>query len=69
MTASHLDRLGVVVEGAVDRFCGRPISANPYCATYAAEAHVGWRFGWQEDDFLLDIRAAEEAARWLQDAA
>ncbi len=31
MTAWRLDGLGVVVEGAVDRFCGRPLAKNPYC--------------------------------------
>jgi hypothetical protein len=69
MTATQHDGLGVVVEGAVDRFCGRPLHANPYCPTYAAEGHAAWVFGWREADELLELRGEEEARRWLTEAA
>jgi hypothetical protein len=69
VTVSQHDGLGVVVEGAVDRFCGRPLVANPYSLEFAAEAHAGWVFGWREADYLLEIRAQEEAARWLREEA
>jgi hypothetical protein len=69
VTASQHDGLGIVVEGAVDRFCGRPLQANPYSPTFAADAHAGWVFGWREADYLLEIRGQDEARRWLTEAA
>jgi hypothetical protein len=69
MTASQHDGLGVVVEGAVDRCCRRPIEANPYSPTFACDAHAGWIFGWREADFLLAIRGEDEVRRWLTEAA
>ena len=48
-------QVSIVVEGAVDHFCGQPLHANPYCETYAVEAWHCWRFGWQEADFYLDL--------------
>jgi hypothetical protein len=69
VTASQHDGLGIVIEGAVDRFVGRPLAANPYSPTFAAEAHAAWVFGWRDADFLLAIRGQEEAARWLREEA
>lgn len=59
----------IIVEGAVDRFCGRPPDRNPYCEQNAQEAWGAWAFGWQEADWYLDVRGQEEAARWLREAA
>ncbi len=56
----------VVVEGAVDRFLGRPRDQNPYCGQDSGEA---WLYGWDEAEWLLDIRGMNEVRRWLRDAA
>lgn len=61
------DLAGVVVEGAVDRFCGRPLAQNPYAAGY--DAADAWAWGWGEADELLEMRGQEEATRWLNEAA
>jgi hypothetical protein len=66
---SALDLLLIVVEGAVDRFCGRPRTANPYSFESARDGFEGWLLGWDEADLLLEMRGAEEAARWLREAA
>ena len=63
------EQAGIVVEGAVDRFCGRPDDANPYSEDYAQEAWASWLFGWREADVLLDWRGQEEAQRWLEAAS
>jgi hypothetical protein len=60
-----LDLLLVVVEGAVDRFCGRPRTANPYSFESVRDGHEAWLMAWDETDLLLEMRGAEEAARWL----
>lgn len=60
---------GIAVEGAVDRFCGRPQDQNPYCPETARECYGAWQLGWLDADYLLEIRGAEEAARWLREAA
>ncbi|HZG35788.1 MAG TPA: hypothetical protein VEY87_08065 [Gaiellaceae bacterium] len=58
---------GIVCEGAIDAFCGRPREHNPYDPTlHAAEA---WFYGWDEGRWLLELRGQEEAARWLREAA
>ena len=62
------EQASIIVEGAVDRFCGRPQHANPYSPEYAAEAWHASQFGWTEADWYLDIRGQEEARRWLGDA-
>jgi hypothetical protein len=59
----------IVVEGAVDRFCGRPLDANPYVRPNAPTPWRLWREGWIEADLLLEKRGREEARRWLGDAA
>jgi hypothetical protein len=66
---SAADLFGIVAEGAVDRFCGRPRERNPYCPTSALEHYAAWEFGWDEADHLLELRGAAEAARWLGEAA
>ncbi len=63
------DMIPIAVEGAVDRFCGRPKDANPYNLISARDWAEAWEWGWDEADFLLDIRGREEAARWLRPAA
>jgi hypothetical protein len=58
----------VAIEGSVDRFCGRPLDANPYCLENAATEWDAWDLGWRTADDLLDVRGAEEARRWLEAA-
>ena len=60
---------GVLVEGAVDAFCGRPRTANPYSSTSALDAHFAWCWGHDEAIMQLKRRGREEAARWLREAA
>jgi len=59
----------IAVEGAVDRFCGRPFDRNPYNPNAALEQFVAWEYGWQEAEYLLGIRGREEASRWRAEAA
>ena len=59
----------VAVEGACDRFCGRPLRANPYNPASAFEQFGAWEFGWHEGDFFLNERAQQECSRWLREAA
>lgn len=59
----------IIVEGAVDRFCGRPYKRNPYSPTTAQEYWDAWNFGWVDADWLLGERAQSEAARWLREGA
>jgi ribosome modulation factor len=58
----------IVIEGAVDRFCGRPRDRNPYAPVHARDYWLAWDFGWQDADHLLEERGAEEARRWLREA-
>lgn len=62
----HPDLWGIVVEGAVDHFCGRPFERNPYTPGRHADA---WEYGWEDAAWLLDIRGEQEARRWLSEAA
>src|SRR5690348_2710301 len=59
----------IAVEGAVDRFCGRPLLANPYVRQNAANGWAAWREGWLDADSLLELRGQAEANRWLTEAA
>jgi len=59
----------ICVEGAVDRFCGRPITANPYCRESAPDYYDSWDLGHRDADGLLEDRGQEEATRWLREAA
>jgi hypothetical protein len=59
----------IVVEGAVDRFCGRPRSRNPYSPVSAGDYFYAWLWGWDDADALLELRGRAEAARWLREAA
>lgn len=59
----------IAVEGAVDKFCGRPRDRNPYCNATAPDEWASWDFGWIEGGCFLADRAREEAARWLSEAA
>jgi hypothetical protein len=60
---------GIIVEGAVDRFVGRPRDANPYSEHYAEQAWHSWDFGWREGDWYLECRGQEKARRWLEEAS
>ena len=66
---SVFDLLRFAIEGCTDRFVGRPRSANPYNPACALDAWSAWQLGWDEGDWLLEIRGREEAARWLGEAA
>ena len=61
-----IELVGIAVEGAVDRFCGRPRHANPYALEFAADEWHAWDLGGGNGDYLLDIRGQEEARRWLE---
>ena len=61
------DLAHVAIEGAVDRFCGRPRNRNPYAD--ATDEFEAWAWGWDDADYLLEIRGQKEAARWLSEAA
>jgi hypothetical protein len=61
--------VGIAVEGAFHRFCGRPRHACPYSLEYALDAFHAWDLGSGDADYLLDIRGEQEARRWLEDAA
>lgn len=69
MTSLRDDALGVAVEGATDRFFGRPLEANPYCKENAEEAWRIWQLGWTEADWFIEVRGQEEASRWLENKA
>jgi hypothetical protein len=59
----------VLLEGAVDAFCGRPKEQNPYDPVSAADACYAWEWGWDEATEQLALRGQQEAARWLREAA
>ena len=59
----------IAVEGAVDRFCGRPREKNPYNPACAREWFEAWALGWDDANYLLDVRGQEEIDRWLREAA
>jgi hypothetical protein len=56
----------IIVEGATDRFCGRPADRNPYTKQTAGEWWDAWNVGWHEADYYLESRGQEEARRWLR---
>ena len=66
MNAQHAPSY-IAIEGAVDRFCGRPREQNPYARN--CDAFEWWDLGWEDADQLLEMRGAEEARRWLTEAA
>jgi ribosome modulation factor len=59
----------IVIEGAVDRFCGRPRDRNPYAPVDARNYWLAWDFGWLDAGALLEERGQQEAQRWLREAA
>ena len=59
----------IAIEGAVDRFCGRPRHRNPYCRLSSPNEFALWDLGWIEGGCFLADRGQEGAARWLRDAA
>lgn len=59
----------IVIEGAVDRFCGRPVHMNPYAPQFAWDHFAAWEFGWRDAGELLEYRGAQEARRWLREEA
>lgn len=58
----------IVIEGAVDSFCGRPRVENPYSRPHAEEHWLAWDWGWQDATELLGLRGARETRRWLEEA-
>jgi hypothetical protein len=66
---TDLGLVSIAIEGAVDRFVGRPRQANPYSYTHAREWYEAWLLGWDDASWLLEVRGQEEAARWLRQAA
>jgi hypothetical protein len=66
---SAVELFPIVVEGAVDRFCGRPRSRCPYSVHSGMEYAAAWELGWDDADHLLAQRGQEEASRWLSEAA
>ena len=58
---------GVVCEGAIDRFLGRPRDENPYCG--GQDSAEAWEYGWDEAEWLLEIRGMDEVRRWLREAS
>lgn len=69
MSATFVQLAPIVVEGAVDAFCGRPKCANPYDPDSAMDAAYAWEWGHDEAREQLEARGQEEAARWLSEAA
>ena len=67
MSRSDAFLWGVVCEGAIDAFCGRPEWANPYDP--ALDAAEAWAYGHAEGSWLLEVRGQEETSRWLREAA
>ncbi len=57
---------GVVAEGAVNRFLGRPRDQNPYCP--GQDSTEAWEYGWDESAWLIEIRGVDEVRRWLREA-
>jgi hypothetical protein len=66
---TDLGLVTIAVEGAVDRFCGRPRHANPYSFEFARQWWEAWQLGWNDASWLLEMRGEEEARRWLREAA
>ena len=58
----------IVAEGSFDRFLGRPRDACPYHRE-ARHSHEAWAYGWEEADWLLEVRGMDEVRRWLREAA
>ena len=48
----------IVTEGAVDRFLGRPRDQNPY--TPGQDSTEAWDYGWEEGNYLVDVRGMDE---------
>ena len=61
------DMRAVAVEGAYDRFCGRPLNRNPYSRDELPNASIAWDDGWREFNSLLGQGVAREVRRWLDD--
>lgn len=57
----------VAIEGAVDRFVGRPLDANPYSPALNGHAWASWRHGYAFAGTLLDLYGTKEARRWLSE--
>lgn len=64
-----IELLNIAIEGAVDRFCGRPRANNPYSHACARGHWEAWLLGWDQADFMLESRGRQEATRWLREAA
>lgn len=58
---------GIVCEGAVDRFLGHPRDQNPYGP--GQDSTEAWLYGWDEAEWMFDVRGMDEVRRWLNEAA
>lgn len=66
---TDLDVVYIALQGAVDRFVGRPRSQNPYSPESARHGWEAWLLGWDHADWVVDVRGQDEAARWLRETA
>jgi hypothetical protein len=57
----------IAIEGATDRFMGRPLSANPYSSRLCPHERASWERGWELGGWLLGVRSEAEARRWLNE--
>ena len=53
----------IAIEGAVDRFLGRPLEQNPYSARFAPDGHASWTEGWRDAGRLFEIRMLQSLRR------
>jgi ribosome modulation factor len=62
-----IDRLiAYAVRGSFDCFIGKPFHHCPHATPAEREA---WQYGWRATRHLLDEYGAQEATRWLDEAA
>ena len=66
---TDLGLVSIAIEGACDRWFGRPKTQNPYSFANAREWWEAWDLGWSDADWLIDVRGQEETARWLREEA
>jgi len=55
------------VEGAADRFFGRPLLANPYNPVHLPHEWASWRYGWAGADVIYSLYLEREIKRWLRE--
>jgi len=57
----------IVAEGVTDRIFGRPFAHNPYAG--GIDSAEAWAWGWEEGNWILEMRGQDEVLRWLKRAA